>query len=264
MARPVLALLTDFGLADHYVAAMKGVILGVCRDAAIIDISHDIPPQDVLAGALELEAVVPCLPAGTVVVGVVDPGVGSERRGIAVQSGSLSFVGPDNGLFSFALRRTGPGRAVSLVSAGFGPDRVSRTFEGRDRFAPAAAWLARGTAIEALGPLVDDLVQLPTLEPAVTGVGLDGQVVRIDRFGNLITNIREPQIAALAGCVSILVAGRTIDGLSDTYAAAPPGGVCALIGSTSCLEISVNGGNAADLLGASRGTAVRVRVQSGA
>ena len=155
MARPVIALLTDFGLHDHYVGVMKAVILGIAREASFIDITHDIAPQDIVAGALELEAVVSYLPAGTVLVGVVDPGVGSERRGVAVEAGGLTLVGPDNGLFTLALNRLGQGRAVELREPRFALPAASLTFEGRDRFAPAAAYLASGIDLAALGPSAD-------------------------------------------------------------------------------------------------------------
>ncbi len=264
MARPVIALLTDFGLRDHYVAAMKGVVLGLCPDAAIVDITHDVPPQDILAGALELEAVAPYLPSGTIVVGVVDPGVGSARRGVIVETGGLRYVGPDNGLFSLVTRASGVGIACEIANPRFMRPSVSRTFEGRDRFAPAAGWLAAGTPIAEFGPHVSDLVSLDVPEPAVRDDGtLTGIVLRVDHFGNLVTNIPDAQVARFAS-VSIDVAGARIDRLAHTYADAAKGSLCALIGSTGRLEISVNGGSAADTLAASRGTAVHVRVKSGA
>src|SRR5262249_55098128 len=144
MARPILALLTDFGLRDHYVGAMKAVILGICPEASIVDITHEIPPQDILSGALELEAVVPYLPVGTVVVAVVAPGVGSARRAVAMESSGLRLVGPDNGLIELAIRGRSGVSVVEIANRAYMRHPVSRTFEGRDRFAPAAAWLASG------------------------------------------------------------------------------------------------------------------------
>jgi S-adenosylmethionine hydrolase len=256
MARPVIALLTDFGLTDHYVAAMKGVMLGICPDAALIDISHDIPAQDILAGALELEAVAPYLPDATVVVGVVDPGVGTARRGIALDVDGRRFVGPDNGLFSLV---GAPRQAVELAERKYGLRTRSLTFEGRDRFAPAAAWLAAGVGLSKFGPTIDRLAALDVPEAAVANGAIDGIVLRVDRFGNLVTNIRGESVRALSSPVRIAVAGVTIDGVSATYAAASPGALGALVGSTNRLEISVNGGSAATVLAASRGTRVQVR-----
>ena len=264
MARPVIALLTDFGLHDHYVGVMKAVILGIARDAAFVDITHDIAPQDIVAGALELEAVVGYLPAGTIVVGIVDPGVGSSRRGLAVEAGGLTFVGPDNGLFTLALRRLGRARAVELCDPRFALPGPSLTFEGRDRFAPAAAWLASGVTLGEFGPAVERLVEVDAPEPFVADDLIAGQVVRIDRFGNLITNIRRTVMpAAVRECV-VEVADVRVDGVVPTYAASKAGTLCALFGSTDRLEIAVNGGSAARRLGVSRGMPVQVRWPRGA
>ena len=263
-ARPIIALLSDFGLRDHYVAAMKAVALGICPDASLLDITHDIPPQDILAGALELEAIVPCLPAGTVVVAVVDPGVGSGRRGVAIEAGDLRFVGPDNGLFSLALARLPKRSVVSIEERRFARDRVSRTFEGRDRFAPAAAWLACGVQLSEMGPAVSDLVELKVPSATRSRAGIDGVVVRVDHFGNLITNIDEDGLATLGSGVTIHVAGATLDGIAGTFADVGRGALCAIVGSTGRLEIAVNGGNAAAVLNAARGTSAQVRLRSGA
>src|SRR5712691_8208029 len=151
MARPLVALLTDFGTRDHYVGTMKGVMLGICAELTCVDISHDVPPHDVLAGALELAAAYRYFPAGTVFLVVVDPGVGSARRGIAAEAGDYRFVAPDNGVLSVVLDETPPRRVVELTERRYARPTVSRTFEGRDRFAPAAAWLAKGIELSALG-----------------------------------------------------------------------------------------------------------------
>ncbi|MEQ1909535.1 MAG: SAM-dependent chlorinase/fluorinase [Vicinamibacterales bacterium] len=264
MPRPVIALLTDFGLRDHYVAAMKGVMLGICPDATFLDITHEIAPQDVLEGALELEAVAPYLPPETVVVGVVDPGVGSRRRGVAIEARGLRFVGPDNGLFTLAVGPQTPQIAVEITNGAFTLDSISRTFEGRDRFAPAAARLARGANIGECGPVAPDLVQLTMPRAVVTPERLDGVVLRQDRFGNLITNIRRDDLSVVGLSVTVRVAGTTIASLSATYADVPQGALCALIGSTDRLEIAVNGGSAALSHGVARGAAVQVLRRSGA
>src|SRR5476651_1020782 len=168
MARPVIALLTDFGTRDHYAGAMKGVALGICPDATLVDISHEVPPHDVLAGALELAASFKYFPAGTIFLVVVDPGVGSARRGIAADTGDYRFVAPDNGVLTAVLRETPPKRLVELTERRYARPTVSRTFEGRDRFAPAAAWLAKGVDLSTLGRSAGDYHQLAIPVPHVT------------------------------------------------------------------------------------------------
>lgn len=258
-ASPVVALLTDFGLHDHYVGVMKAVILGVCPEATLIDLTHDIAPQDVLGGALALEAAVPFLPDGTVVVAVVDPGVGSGRLAVAVDTGRVRMVGPDNGVFTLALRQVESFTAVELTESRFHRVQVSRTFEGRDRFAPVAGWLARGVSMGALGPPVGGLVLLDVPAPDVDGQAVAGQVLRVDRFGNLITNIDRQCLAGVGAELEVRVGDLVIPTLSNTYADVPAGAWCALVGSTERLEISINGGHAAARLGLGRGAAVHVR-----
>src|SRR5947207_12023460 len=167
MARPVIALLTDFGTRDHYAGTMKGVALAICPDATLVDISHDLPAHDVLAGALELAAAYKYFPAGTIFLAVVDPGVGSTRRGIAAEAGDYRFVGPDNGVLTAAFREMPPKRVVELTERRYARPTVSRTFEGRDRFAPAAAWLAKGIQLSALGRAVTTYHQLEVPQPEV-------------------------------------------------------------------------------------------------
>ena len=250
--RPVLALLTDFGTRDHYVAAMKGVILGIAPDATIVDITHEVSPQDVLGGALVLEGCVTCFPAGTVFLAVVDPGVGSPRRAIAGDAGGYHFVGPDNGVLSLAIASAGRARVVTLTDPHYARPAVSRTFEGRDRFAPAAAWFATGVALDAFGPAIDDWtrIALPSVEHE--GESLVGEVIHIDRFGNLMTNIRLDDVP-----VHVVIEGIDVPGVA-TYSVVAPGALCALIGSTGRLEIAVNGGSAAARLTLGRGARVIV------
>lgn len=260
--RPVIALLTDFGLRDHYVAAMKGVILRICPEAALVDITHDIPPQDVLAGGLELAACYRYFPEGTVFLAVVDPGVGSVRKPMAASAGGFRFVAPDNGLLTLVLESAPPDRLVQLAEARYALPVVSRTFEGRDRFAPAAAWLAAGVEIDALGPVLPTWERLAVPTASWGDGGIDGEVLRVDRFGNLVTNVGRELLeqASRAGGASlrVLVASRDLGPLSATYADVPPGAACALVGSTGHLEISVNGGSAAERLAIGRGAKVRV------
>src|SRR5882672_5106726 len=187
--RPVIALLSDFGTRDHYAGTMKGVMTGICPDATLIDITHEIAPHDVVEGALQLAASYRYFPAGTIFLAIVDPGVGSPRRGIAAEAGDFRFVAPDNGVLTAVLRETPPKRVVELTERRYARPTVSRTFEGRDRFAPAAAWLAKGIQLAALGRPISDVQRLDIPLPSVSPEGLNGEVLRVDRFGNLITNI---------------------------------------------------------------------------
>lgn len=259
MARPLIALLTDFGLADHYVGVMKGVVLGICPEAQLVDLSHDVPPQDIVAGMVTLDLAYRDFPAGTVFLCVIDPGVGSRRRGLAVEADGYRFVGPDNGLLSQVYGRAVQRRAVELGSAAHRLATVSRTFEGRDRFAPAAAWLARGTALEALGPDIDDPVSLGWHEPQFTDDSIHGEVIAIDRFGNLITNIERALVERLAPPRDVRLAGGAILPFVDTYADAPEGRASALIGSHGRLEVAIRNANAAAHLGIGVGALVQVR-----
>src|SRR5712692_3021008 len=188
MSRPIIALLTDFGLRDHYAGTMKGVALGICPDATLVDISHEVPAHDVQAGALELAAAYRYFPAGTVFLTVVDPGVGSTRRGIAAEAGDYKFVAPDNGVLTAVLDEHPPKRVVELTERRYARPTVSRTFEGRDRFAPAAAWLAKGIELGALGRSAGPIHRLDIPKPQVGADRIDGQILRVDHFGNLITN----------------------------------------------------------------------------
>jgi hypothetical protein len=261
MSRPVIALLTDFGLRDHYAASMKGVALGICPEATLVDISHDIAPHDVLGGALELAAAYRYFPAGTVFLTVIDPGVGSARRGIAAEAGQYRFVAPDNGVLGLVFADTPPKRIVELSERRYARPTVSRTFEGRDRFAPAAAWLAKGVDLAALGRPLASIERLEVPRPVVGDASIDGEVLRVDRFGNLVTNIdRRTFETAMAGVgLTLTLGGRHVSKVVSTYADAAPGELCALFGSSDHLEIALNGGNAADALGLGRGAAVQVR-----
>src|SRR5712691_2875669 len=197
MFRPVIALLTDFGTRDHYAGTMKGVALGICPDSSLVDISHELPAHDVLAGALELAAAYRYFPAGTIFLVVVDPGVGSARRGIAAEAGDYKFVAPDNGVLTAVLDEHPPKRVVELTERKYARPTVSRTFEGRDRFAPAAAWLAKGIELSALGRPAVSFHRIAVPHPQRTADGLTGEVLRVDRFGNLITNIDRTTVLQL-------------------------------------------------------------------
>ena len=263
MARPVIALLTDFGNRDHYAGTMKGVALGICPDVTLVDITHDLPPHDVLTGALELAACYRYFPSGTIFLVVVDPGVGSSRRGLAVEAGEYRFVAPDNGVLTVVLDEIPAKRVVELTERRYARPTVSRTFEGRDRFAPAAAWLARGIDLSAFGRPAGAIRRLDLPKPQVADEAIVGEVVRVDRFGNLITNIDRKTFDRFAsahdgGPLAIQVGLHQVGRVVSTYADAGAGEVCALFGSSEHLEVAANGSNAALLLQLGRGAVVRV------
>jgi S-adenosylmethionine hydrolase len=262
MGRPVVALLTDFGTRDHYAGTLKGVVLSVCPDATLVDIGHDVPAHDVLAGALELAACYRYFPNGTIFLVIVDPGVGSSRRGIAADIGDYRFVAPDNGVLSAVFQESPPKKVVELTERKYARPTVSRTFEGRDRFAPAAGHLAKGIALVSMGKSISNYHTIDLPRPSVSGTALEGQVVRVDRFGNLITNIDRKTFDRFAGgrAITIDTGGREIPRVVATYADAPARELCALFGSTDHLEIAINGGDAAAMLQLGRGAAARVRV----
>jgi S-adenosylmethionine hydrolase len=259
--RPVIALLTDFGSQDHYAGTIKGVVLGICPDATLVDITHEIPAHDVMAGALELAAAFKYFPAGTIFVAVVDPGVGSARRGLAADTGDYRFVAPDNGVLTQVLRDTPAKKIVELTERRYARPTVSRTFEGRDRFAPAAAWLAKGTQLTALGRPVAEIQKLDIPLPESEGDAVRGVVLRVDRFGNLVTNIGRKMVESLGqgSAITIDANGRRIERLVATYAELPADGVGALFGSTDHLELAAPSSSAAGRLGLARGAAVTVK-----
>jgi S-adenosyl-L-methionine hydrolase (adenosine-forming) len=265
MARPVIALLTDFGTRDHYAGTMKAVALGICPDAALVDITHDIAPHDVLGGALELAASYRYFPPATVFLVVVDPGVGSSRRGIAADTGEYRFVAPDNGVLTAVLDEHPPRKVVELTERRYARPTVSRTFEGRDRFAPAAAWLAKGIELMALGRPAGALQRLDIAKPSLLPDDqqrvsmIRGEVLRIDRFGNLVTNVDRHTFERVSGrSLDIVVGSHAVTKVVTTYADIAPGEVCALFGSTDHLEFAANGASAAERLGVGRGTAVTI------
>ncbi len=258
MARPTIALLTDFGSRDHYAGTMKGVVLGICPDVTLVDLTHDIAPHDVFGAALELAASYSYFPHGTIFLAVVDPGVGSSRYGIAAEAGGYRFVAPDNGVLTQVFAETPPTRVVELTDRRYARATVSRTFEGRDRFAPAAAWLAKGLELSALGRPLSDWQMLRVPGPMVSDDTVTGEVIRVDRFGNLVTNIDRRTFDRFAahGGVEVTAGSHPVTMVVATYAEVAAGTVCALFGSTEQLEIAVNGGSAAAHLQLSRGAAV--------
>jgi S-adenosyl-L-methionine hydrolase (adenosine-forming) len=259
--RPVIAFLTDFGTRDHYAGTMKGVVIGICPDATLVDVTHDIAPHDVMDGALQLAATYRYFPVGTIFVAVVDPGVGSSRRGLAADVGDFRFVAPDNGVLTAVFREAPPKRVVELTERRYARPTVSRTFEGRDRFAPAAAWLAKGIQLTAFGRNVTDYRQIDLPAPVDAGDRLEGMVLHVDRFGNLVTNIDRKLFERFVGTHTIELAagGHPVRRVVTTYAEIQAGEVCGLFGSSDHLEFAANAGSAAEALQLSRGASVTVR-----
>ena len=264
MKRPVITLLTDFGLRDHFVGVMKGVILRICPDAMVVDITHDLPPHAVGEAAFLLACAYPYFPAGTVHVAVVDPGVGGARRPIAARCDERLFVGPDNGILTYAVAEAGRWQAVEIAKPQYRLSSVSATFHGRDIFAPAAAYLATGVAVEALGPPITDLAMLQFPEPIETPHGLEAHIIHVDRFGNLITDLREERLTEwLSGesAESIVMESTQtrVRGVSRSYDAVPEGRLLAIIGSSGRLEIAINRGHAGNLLRLRSGDSILLR-----
>lgn len=251
---PIITLLTDFGNRDSYVAEVKGVILSICPNATLVDISHEVAPQNVAEGAFLLAQAAPYFPTGTVHLAVVDPGVGSQRAAVAVCVANACFVGPDNGLLQPMLERVSGYTAVSLSNRAYWRvAQPSATFHGRDVFAPVAAHLANGVPLAALGPMAVSLASLPQdARPARDGEGWRGQIIHVDRFGNLISNIPGEWLADGQRWVAT-IAGRSDIVLVGTYADVAPGAPLMLVGSHGYVELAVNRGSAAAMLGVALG-----------
>jgi S-adenosylmethionine hydrolase len=263
---PVVALLTDFGYQDHYVGAVKGAVLVACPRAVVVDVGHEVPPHDVLSGAFTLAACYRSFPTGTVFVAVVDPGVGSARRALALRCGGYLFVGPDNGIFTLVLGDGAPARVHEITNQKLWGKERSRTFHARDIFGPVAGRLAAGTRLDRVGPVVNDPVVLPI--PPVRRASVDewiATVLHVDRFGNLTTTLRESEVEALLGTVEgdtnelVVVVEGVVMPLVRTYGDVAEGEPCGLIGSTGRLEVAIHGGHASSLLGAGRGAPVTIR-----
>ncbi len=253
--RQVITLTTDFGARDGFVGAMKGVILSVNPNARIVDISHDTPRQDVLAGAIVLANAARYFPAGCVHVAVVDPGVGSDRRALAAVCDSGLYVAPDNGLLTMVDRHDPIREAYAIENPAFRLPELSATFHGRDLFAPAAAHLSLGKPPADAGAPVANIQRLAVPEHAwnPTAGQARGEVLYVDIYGNLITNIPNRCLDDLGGTCRLTIGGQDIAGPRRAYNDAAPGELLFLPGSSGLVEIAVNMGNAADALKASRG-----------
>lgn len=257
---PVVALLTDFGTADGYVGVMKAVILGIARGVPLVDLSHDVPPQDIRSGAWILHTCWRYLPADAVCIAIVDPGVGTARRPVAFAAGGRYFVGPDNGIFGYVLSASPATAAVLLDNARYHLPAPSATFHGRDIFAPAAAHLAAGVPLETLGAYLDPttLLATPLPQPEPGPDGLRGHVVHVDRFGNLITDFG-PEVAAdllRDPRLRLQIGATEITARATTFAAGPADAPFALPDSSGHLAIAVRGGSAAAHLAVGVGASV--------
>jgi len=258
--RPLITLTTDFGQGSPYVAQIKGAILSGCREVDLVDVTHAVGPQNVREAAVVLADATPRFPAGTIHLAVVDPGVGTQRRLVYAEIGQQRYLAPDNGLLTLLAHKSPPTRIVALANRRYWAAEPSSTFHGRDILAPVAAHLARGVDPADLGPPLETLVLLNIPQPMRSAGSVAGEVLYVDSFGNLITNIGRDDLELLGDLarLSIECAGRSLPGLVPTYASAGDGQLVALVDSQSRLEIALVGGHAAGELGAGVGTAVRV------
>lgn len=258
----IITLTTDFGTQDHFVAAMKGVILSRAPRATIVDVTHDIAPHAITEGAFVLDEAWRTFPRKTIHVCVVDPGVGSARRPVLVEAGGHYFLGPDNGVLALVYQREKKAKVRHVSNEKLFRHPVSRTFHGRDIFAPVAAHLAAGARPATVGPRIDDYRRPPSFFPGHTGKRFwTGQVLKVDRFGNLITNFAIAEFAQVLLRPFELQAGpRTLTQLTGTYADAPFGEPIVVVGSSGYLEICLNQANAAKFLGCEAGAPLELRI----
>lgn len=267
--RPIITLTTDFGLNDHFVGTMKGVILGIIPDVEIVDICHSVQAFDVLDGALTIAQAYSYFPAGTVHMVVVDPGVGTARRPIIVSSERHHFVAPDNGVLSLIYGREERLHVRHVTADHYFLQPLSNTFHGRDVFSPVAAYLAKGVDSEKFGDEITDFVRFNAPKPKpVDSRTIKGVVLKVDRFGNLITNITPEIVPALfesqTPSFTLTVGKREINQMKSTYAEGAPGEVFAILGSMGYIEIAANRGAAAQLIGVGKGTDVTITLGTSA
>lgn len=259
----LITLTSDFGLQDHYVSAVKAAVLEIAPESGLVDISHEIPAHDIMAGAWVIRNAAFLFPENTVHLVVVDPGVGTERHPVAVKIKNHYFVGPDNGIFSLLFDDEAAYEAVILDKPEYWRKSRSNTFDGRDIFGPVAAHLSKGAALSEIGSPLDELVVYHWATPIGDKDGIQGWVLHIDRFGNLITNITAGLIEELVGrrIVKIYVGTTVIPIISRTFGEVEDGDPVAYIGSSGMLEIGVNKGNAAELLSVYKGAQVSIVIQ---
>jgi S-adenosylmethionine hydrolase len=267
--RPIITLTTDFGLNDHFVGAMKGVILEITPEAAIVDIYHAVQAFDVLDGALTISQAYSYFPTGTVHVVVVDPGVGTSRRPIIASSDGYHFVAPDNGVLSMVYAKEERIHVRHVTADHYFRQPVSTTFHGRDVFSPVAAYLAKQVDSHKFGDEIEDYVKFAAPKPKATGENrLRGVILKVDRFGNLVTNVTPADAPALFSAkpapFKIVVGGKEITEIRSHYAEGAPGEVFGVLGSMGYLEIASNRGTAAQITGASKGSEVTITLGGGA
>ncbi|MGC2238232.1 MAG: SAM-dependent chlorinase/fluorinase [Pyrinomonadaceae bacterium] len=254
----VIALLTDFGTQDYFAGAMKGVILSINPNAKIVDITHEIPPQDIRAAAFTLRACCKDFPEKTIFVAVVDPGVGSNRKAILVETGRYYFIAPDNGLLSFISDKEKDFRVFELANEKLFHHPISRTFHGRDIFAPVAAHLSVGVKPNECGRELEDFIRFETAKPKkISGEKIEAEVIHIDRFGNLITNLKRED---LPENFSVEINGKIIDKLQNFYVEAKNGEIFMIFGSAGFLEIAASQDSASKLLNTTVGERVSVSI----
>jgi S-adenosylmethionine hydrolase len=262
-ALSVITLLTDFGTRDYFVASMKGVILNINPQARIADLSHEVAPHDIAGAAYLLKSCYRYFPDGTVHVAVVDPGVGSNRRPLLISTSRYFFIGPDNGLFTYVCDEETGVEIRQIENRQYRLDSQGSTFDGRDLFAPAAAWLTKGQAVGSFGRLLTTYERIPTTAPGWDRQVMTGQIMHVDHFGNLISNLTSFELKEVRGVTkravsSLRLGGQTIEGLVSSYSDGAPGVPQALINSNGQIEVFVREGNAAGLLGVGRGARIEL------
>jgi S-adenosyl-L-methionine hydrolase (adenosine-forming) len=267
--RPIITLTTDFGINDHFVGTIKGVILAISPEIEIVDISHSVQAFDVLDGALTIAQAYSYFPSGTVHLVVVDPGVGTARRPILVTSDRHHFVAPDNGVLSMVYAQEERLHTRHVTAEHYSLQPISNTFHARDIFAPIAAWLAKGVDPEKFGDEISDFVRFNPPKPkSVNGNTLRGVILKVDRFGNLVTNIKPTDAPMLFGPepapFKIVVGKHEITEILPNYSEGAPGEVFGILGSMGYLEISSNRGSAAKIVGSGKGSEVMVTLEGAA
>ena len=265
-AKPIISITTDFGVDDHYVGAMKGVILSINPDATIVDVNHHVNSYDIFDGAYSLSQSYHVFPPGTIHLVVVDPGVGSERRPIIVQSKNYRFVAPDNGVLSMVYEREERVAVRHVTAEHFFRKPVSNTFHGRDIFAPVAGWLSRGMEAEKFGNVITDYARFTSVRPKWENDALlKGVAIKVDKFGNVVTNISREDVPQLFGqdppSFRIRLNGHEVTRICESFAAGEGTDLFALVGSSGFIEICTNRGSAAKALNVNRGVEVEVEVE---
>lgn len=263
--QPIITLTTDFGLADHYVGTMKGVILGRCPEAQLVDITHQVPPFSIYSGAYSIDQAAGYFPPGTVHLLVIDPGVGTSRRGLCVEALGQVFIAPDNGVLSLIVRRDTHVHSRELTNRDLWLESPSSTFHGRDIFAPVAAAIAsRAAKPEDTGPIVTGIHMLNGLEPSEIQAGIwQGRVLSVDHFGNVITNFRTTELQHISAAPFSIEAGaRAVKTFFKTFGEAPRGVCFAYFGSSGYIELGINQQSAAEFLCISPGDALKLETRT--